>query len=897
MEIPGLTGAYAHSLQSLEEMLLQSILGNTPLAPFVPTIASMGNSMLGLQNDVLLNSVLFTNMTPYGAYNSQMERAINQAAGSALRLQRSNAQLAWLRDIGRASMSYESWLKQNNYRASDERHAQYENWISNQAYSRNDSMFWNAAYSLLDPDGLAGASEYLGAAASNVMRHSARRGNRGIWRQAKAIRDIFNTGENGAYEYNKFDYGHMSARDTAAVMAALTKEIDFFEGIDGTSTKKISEATKKLRDMTKEFTKALGPLKDIFGSDVPAMITTIEGLTGKKFASLDPTKITGVVNRAVAGMQSGIFDKNVLLATSAEISSNMLGMKVSSINDLSAGSQAMGILSRVQGGLRPIGMSEARYVKWVGDSMLRSSVSSGAEAFNQAYAVWKNDWENRGKSIAEFAALYEKMRTDPNNKRDADEALLALSGTHSFAELRQKAYGSAALEEAYTNNYGGIAAMWENAQRAIDMGRDLTEDLDAYNQAVDFLTDNPLIGQNQTEREKYLRKKLKGKSGDMIARVNSEILRISQGYYDQGDIRVGASITAAVSAKKSQRDLDRQIRIREKMNTLKEGYAANGTDLIRDILKNPDKIRDSIGKYGWFSAADPDVQRSILFDIQDTVTRFADNNIRPGSKEAQAKLDEAMQYAIYNAPMNSYRMDLFDERDKLLQEYQDAVDKYGNEDHAEVTQIQAQIQDKEQMIHLAKYVDSSVLEKLGQEKSLAFLELINNRRDMKDGKPIKVSEDDYRTEFRDMMIADEFRSRIEDSNLNDNSKKLLISSMDEKASRVTDDGKQTSIVAGDIKDVIKYAEKHGKDLDPKAREEVNRIFNDIIYNDKNLDTDQLLRDNLLTQKNLLTKLEQYLDIDEKLKEKGLHEAEDADYEAYQDPVGITERQNRRIFPY
>ena len=852
MDIPGLNGPYAHSVQSLEEALLQSILGNTPLAPFVPSIATIGNRMLGMQNDVLLQSILFTNMTPYGVYNAQREQAVGRMAGNALRIQRDNAQLAWLKDIGKATMSYESWLKQQKVAIDTPEHRrEYENWAANQAYGRSGDFFWNTAYSLLDPDGIAGASEYLGEAASNVARHNLRRTNRLEWRQTKAVGKMFDN-------YKKSDFGYMSLKESAAIAAALTKDIDFFEGTDG-SMKSIEDAVQRIKDTTQKFTKAIGPLKDVFGSDIPEMIKAIEGLTNKSFASLDPTRLGNLISRASAGIQAGIFDKDALLAASRTISMDLQKMNVAPILDLSAGAQSMDVLSRINGALRPIGMSEARYRNWVGETTLRSSASTGAEAFNQAYAVWKMRAGNEGKTINDFNEAYNALRA---NKRSADQAFLELSDTRSFAELKWKAYGSDALEEAYRNNYGGVMALQENAGRAIATGRDLSNTKDAYDEAVKLYRANPKIGQNTAELDKAI-EGLTNLSPEKKQQVRAEVMRISMGYYDYGDMKVGAAIAAEYTAKKNQADLDRRIKYMDEMNGLKTNLAENGSELIRNIIANPSNLFDTVFvNTPWLaSIKNKDVRDDIYEDLAYTVKVIQGKGIDINSDKAKEMLNDTIHYTINNAPLNSYRMDLVEKRKEL-----NAQLLKTNFNSKEYSRIEGEIAKNDRMLYLARFVDSSVLEQMGYEKAVD-LDLDLGKRG--------VSEEDYRGEFRDNLILSKFREKIESSNLDKYSKERVIKKMEEISERKTKEGKQTTIQDSDITEVTDFAAKKSSAFAPGDKEEVTRIFNDIMYENK--DTDQLLTDNLRIQRELLVKLEKYFAEDAKDTTRNGQEAEPAGF--------------------
>lgn len=428
-------------------------------------------SMLGLQNgnqrDALLDFVLSSDKTPFGTAMELQNRRFTRIASANMQRLSNNAMRNWLADVGRTTMSYNSWLKQPGQQeaGADRSEAAYNAFIQNQAAGWSNNFLWKGLYQFADPDGMMAAQQYLQEAGTNVIRRGYLNGRRGAVLQARAVGNLF-TNAKGEFSYNPADYGFMNVGEASAVAAALTKDLDFFSG-SGVNSEKIKEASKRLDKMLKDYTQALAPLKDVFGKDVPAMIKAVEELSGKRLTQMDAAQVNRTVRQALDGAVAGNYTLEQQVQAGAAWRGALLQMNVPFLNDLSTMSVTGSILSATNvAGVAPRTMSAERWTKMASDRITRASVSAGGAAFAQAYAIMKS----RDQSLT-----YDKFMSAYNSAFNGsiDQTLYRLTGTRNAAELARRGAESGYLADAYEEGVNKLAALEQGAGRSRARLRDM----------------------------------------------------------------------------------------------------------------------------------------------------------------------------------------------------------------------------------------------------------------------------------------------------------------------------------------------------------------------------------------------------------------------------------------
>ena len=485
------TTPYMFTGGDIEANFFSQLLGGGPTATMlVQQALPYINNFLGLTTNPTARSAfmdlpLMSNMTPYGIYREQLNNQISRVASDALLRQSYAAKRQWIENINRTTMSFASWQQTKNGKlyagmSPAEQELAYNNYITTKTLGDSDNFLYTLGYNLLDPDGLVAASTYLQQAGANQVRFGSQRGSRTAMLQARAIGNMFTDETTGKFTFKRSDYGFMSIGDAAAIAAALTKERDFFDsaGSGPITADKMKQAVTDLQTAVQSYTKALGPLKDVFGSDIPAMIRSIEDLSGKRMTTLQPDQISTLVSRVMANTIVGGYNIGQLVNARTQMTSAIRQMNVPFYNELGAASQAMTSLNMTATGMTPAMMTDARYQRNVADWVLRTSNSAGAGYINAAAAIWLD--RNTGKTLDQFEEAYRTMR----GQYGATDALMRMTGTANLYMLNVAGMQSGNYQRVIEADAGGRLSRWESLEALIDKGRNMSNDRTAFDEAI-----------------------------------------------------------------------------------------------------------------------------------------------------------------------------------------------------------------------------------------------------------------------------------------------------------------------------------------------------------------------------------------------------------------------------
>lgn len=647
------------TFEQIEQQMLNGVLGGTPLGPLVPMMTPYLNQMLGLQGpgwrNPIMDSMVFSNMTPYGTYMSQMQNRFNRVANDALNRQSNAARRGWLENIGRTMMSFDSWKQTElgqQYAATttDEKilRQHYEDYISNEAIGR-DNWLANAGYKFLDPEGYEAARNYLSMAGANLIRNGSVAGRRSAYMQARAVGGMF-LDKNGKFDFNSADYGFMNIGEASAIAAAITKDTDLFSDA-GFNSAKIKEATEKLRQKVQDYTKALSPLKDIFGSDIPQMITTLENISGQKFSQMDSATMARLSSKISIGMQVGGYGIDQVLRGSMAMQETIDKMSVPFINGIGATSQALTVLNATASGILPAAMTQARYIENVRQMTVRTSNSQGAEYMNMAYAAWRNRPENKDKDFNAFKAEYDSLR----QRYGADAAILQMGGAADFYQLRDLGMGSKYYAEAVREDVGGIMARQEQLNTLISHGwmQAPGESREDYMSAISAVqSDIKLLSDDN-----YL------ESSKLSEGVKEQIRRIRHGRYGQ-ELVSGLHMMAEIGAKEERGR--KHAKLQEAIGKLKVGLPESLGALVNNFISGKQSLTQVLATSELYGLADPETQ-GMLTQVASAIDQDMDlMGITGDARESFAK--DFLTYAIENG----YQNEAFTEE---LQKYTEAQEE------------------------------------------------------------------------------------------------------------------------------------------------------------------------------------------------------------------------------
>lgn len=697
-------GAETVRVEDLEDKLLQAILGNGPLAGFSPLIKKLFNSnIIGSNNDALLDAVLYTNMTPTGVFMDQQTAMQQRIAAQQLSHLKTASRSQWFEAAAKTMMSYESWsqAKGNEGKSIEQYNADMHNRAAGMAENGVIDFLLNMTG--FDPDGLNEVRTYLGKAGSNIARHRRSAGQVGAFAASRAVHNLFTDAE-GNLDYDRSKYGYMTMGETATVVAALTRDIDYFNTPEvkslGSNVEKIKAASDNIKKAAQDYTKALSPLKDVFGSDVPAMIQALEQVTGRRFTQMSAEQVSSATRRIMAGADAGRYTLKQLTTVENQVADAIYGMNVPIINDISALAQAQTILGITNTGLIPSSMSAHRFEQIAADKVMRTSNSRGATAVNQAYALWREEKDKearrlRGDDAVAFiddATAFAKFQEDLNKLTaqgvGIDRALLELSGESNIYSLH-KAAGSQYYQAAVEQNLGGAVALERSAAFRIQQERNraqLSGNGKAFDEAIAALQAEG--GLSILNSEENLR------NSGLLAEAQRQVRMIRNSEY--GDL--GAVISASQTAKEIAVKTQKNMQLRTSIEGLGTAFAENPVQLIGDFmglranskggLPTTESIIDILRRTQTLKAASDEVITLSAATMQ-AAGSLAD--LKGGDEETRkAYIADYIKYAAKDGIANAHYVDALNDYYKALGSNDEGKQRralmaleaarYGNED-------------------------------------------------------------------------------------------------------------------------------------------------------------------------------------------------------------------------
>lgn len=507
---------YAHTGRDLFNQLLSAILGS--VIPGGEQLAGMASGplqqWLGIQNDVFMDTVLFSNMTPYGVSRAQDNAILQRLSQSALGSTQQAAQFQAYQGLARTLTSYEAWSRL----PVSEQAGSYQAFIDSKAQSFMGNIGFNTAFAMLDPLGLQNMNKYMSMAAANLTRFGLSHGNRNAYiNTKKVISDMFRD-DAGNYDFDKRDWGYFNNGEVAALTAAITKHYDAVGDADISQAGSLKNASQRLRDKVKSYAEALSPLKDIFGSDIPSMIRSIEELAGQDIATMGPERARAIANMAIDKTSTGRYSMSDLSSWGQQFSTLMRDMDIPVLNKLNGTMYASMALDAVHGGVKPRYMTSSTFMNMAAEQVIRTANSEGADDYAKTYALWaerrrRADGPDADVSFSTFHSELTRVANANFNGNKAT-AMLEMAGVTNRYDLNQ-GLTSEYYTSAKESGLGAQLAFDSNMSRTMQHSRyammhDLTfrnfvrantgrQDYTAqdvqtdFNRTMDMLKDSPEI--------------------------------------------------------------------------------------------------------------------------------------------------------------------------------------------------------------------------------------------------------------------------------------------------------------------------------------------------------------------------------------------------------------------
>lgn len=213
--------------------------------------------------------------------------------------------------------------------------------------------------------------------------------------------------------------------------------------------KSMDTLAKKTSMYLKDMAKAIQPLKDIFGNDIPSLYSSLEQLTG--------ININGMSAQGISNLASGI--RNTLTVTDASLTdvaryqsgiqqlSDSYGIRMRPADKLNQALQ----FTRMAHNLQSSGyMTDAQMRQQLGTLTVGTANSEHADNYSKAYGMWVAADQTRRKLTQkqrrqQFRQAYDNLI---KSGMSADAAFAKLGGQNSVHGLRNTTYSHQARTDA-----------------------------------------------------------------------------------------------------------------------------------------------------------------------------------------------------------------------------------------------------------------------------------------------------------------------------------------------------------------------------------------------------------------------------------------------------------------
>lgn len=436
----------------------------------IPSVTGIGPS------NPIWNSVLYSNMTTFGTMMQDMNASANAIGMQNMLQMQAATRYEVIEGWQRLATSEAAFRRMKPSERGGFADNEYKDFIKWKSMGMMENPILSTALTAWDPTGELMAGFNLREASANVARNAMWRGDDNFAKKAAAITDMFteiveNTDGKQVRKtkYDKSAYGMFSLNEATELTTALTKNLNFAAGVDDEAG--IKKAAEDLRDRVQRLTRAMSPLKDFFGDDVPNMIRFLEEVSGRSIQEMDSQAVHKLTRDITSNVATGVYTMDQMRALSIQLYGSVGQMNTGFYMDQSVNAMANQILPVVNAGYTPLMESRQSFRQGVADRTLRHAGSQMANNANLAYAVWASKrGENEDRSVETFERLYTELTQGSEGKpaMSATQAMLALSGEANVQRMARAGYRSVSYSEAARSGLGGRLAEQSDIRRKFD---------------------------------------------------------------------------------------------------------------------------------------------------------------------------------------------------------------------------------------------------------------------------------------------------------------------------------------------------------------------------------------------------------------------------------------------
>ena len=360
----------------------------------------------------------------------------------------------------------------------------------------------------------------------------------------------------------------------------------------------IKRAVEEFQNSVQNTAKALMPLRDIFGQDIKAMITTLQSITAQPISRISPQRLQALSRDIVNAMRSNPQLTAGDIARSGK-ALQMLGMQ--------AQLNQVGMLSARKAGIRfahfmsnnnitPWGMTTDYFRGQIGKNIIDAQKSQDKQLVSQAFAIWKEEQtKDSPRTIQQFKSL---LRASINRGQSTDDFIFGKVlnlGVKNRIDLQQRAMASGYYKSARQQDFSDVGVQGQlrdalrlQKRRAASNPYLGDADIDAVQKLI--LNGNSRILNNIMMAQSFEKLGEEEKKAIGTAQNFKAIQAMTQNNQKLRSLTIYAAKTRQIQ------DTDEQLNF---INSILNGKDGGGADAITDIynnVTNKSKNKDSSNK-------------------------------------------------------------------------------------------------------------------------------------------------------------------------------------------------------------------------------------------------------------------------------------------------------------
>lgn len=260
----------------------------------------------------------------------------------------------------------------------------------------------------------------------------------------------------GALRDSPGGFGDLSYKQVMEVASEVISAGDPLKGVDLSSSGSIDAAAKKFSNKVKELSRAIAPLKSLFGEDIPALFNALEQITGGTQLFRDPTKIQQIRTNLQATMDVTGASKDQYMGALSVFQNSMYTNPQNSRAVLGANIMAQRYLLGTANASF-LGLTGREYQAAAAQFITGTARSRFADDYNMSLAIYMQ--EGRGaRSEASFRSQFDALVSRGVNNTDALLSVLRRAGVQDINSPQDLTRGRN-YSFYYDYNRNGVGAL------------------------------------------------------------------------------------------------------------------------------------------------------------------------------------------------------------------------------------------------------------------------------------------------------------------------------------------------------------------------------------------------------------------------------------------------------